>query len=73
MATDKPSDASGIFSNETVKQSMSAYSGSVKGDRSDGFQHQTQPQLNRDNRSEFSKSPYDVHMETGRSPDAQNS
>ena len=36
MATDKPSDASGIFSNITVKQSMSSFAGSPKGgDRSD--------------------------------------
>ena len=31
MATDKPSDASGIFSNITVKQSMSSYAGSPRG------------------------------------------
>ena len=34
MATDKPSNASGIFSNITVKQSMSSFAGSPKaGDR----------------------------------------
>ena len=35
MATDKPSDASGIFSNITVKKSMSSsqMGGSPKGDK----------------------------------------
>ena len=65
MATDKPSDASGIFSNITVKQSMSSYAGSPKGgDRQDqNFNFtQMQRQILKGDSDDFNRSHYEIYQ-----------
>lgn len=66
MATDKPSDASGIFSNITVKQSMSSFAGSPKvGERNQDqgltFGQMQRQIMKQDKHADFTKSHYNIY------------